>query len=172
METKAVCKDDSDGEVIKKPSPVKRARTSKKIKAAKKARSDYTNRKARAERFIKAMVLDNHRIYDFNIMSTMFKSFFKFSRTMSIPKYIEVKGITNATYHEFYYLMNVIEEHRVQENVKRKAAGEKQIKPFIVTAMTLVGQGKRQDTSKLHVDLLDAMYEEILRGKGIDCMQS
>lgn len=120
--------------------------------------SDFVNRTARTLNFIKAIVENNHRRYDFKAMFK-FKAFYSFLGMIAIRQYILVRDIDDATYIEFHYLLKKIEEHA--ESIGETGEISKE-------GMTRIYGGKFQPTKLVGFELLDAMYEKIKERKNDD----
>ncbi|PRW84344.1 hypothetical protein C7A11_26515 [Pseudomonas simiae] len=120
--------------------------------------SDFVNRTARTLKFFKAFIDKDHCKYDFKSMFK-FKAFHSFLGMIAIRQYILIRGIDDATYIEFHYLLKKIEEHALKKGVTQGIS---------TLGMTKIYGGKFQLTKLVGFELLDAMYLEIKERKSAD----
>lgn len=120
----------------------------------------YENKLIRMRKFINAIFTGDHKNYDYISMSKN-QAYDELMMTKSINSYIKNNKIKDATYIEFLTPFKKVIALADKE-------GEKDLFDDVVSRISL--DGKRpvfQDTTLGPTELLDAIYDEIKRRKGI-----
>lgn len=126
----------------------------------------YENKLIRMRKLFNAILTGNHTEYDYITMRKL-SAFNELMMTQSIKEYIRVNNVKNATYIEFLTPFK-----KVVELAKKEASEGNEdadgIFDDLVSRISVDGRRPTfQPTTLGPVELLDAIYEEIKRRKGV-----
>lgn len=126
----------------------------------------YENKLIRMRKLLNAILTGNHKEYDYITMRKL-RAFSELMMTQSIKEYIRINNVENASYIEFLTPFK-----KVVELAKTEAAeGNEDAEGIFDDLVSRISvDGKRptfQPTTLGPTELLDAIYEEIKRRKGV-----